>query len=211
MPIPDSQPMGALGQRRDDRARWHILRDGVPMCGRCSPDEIGKRAFYSRVKDRLICKHCHHEFSWRPMPSDVEFQDRGYITPCLIWKGALDPRRYGTRGHFKRQTAVHRDVYEQAHGPGSIPKGHVLHHVCEVPECVNIEHLRVLTRGEHVVVHRRTFDYAEAARMYTAGAGPTEIARHFGVKRRTAKAALERMAARGEVVLRPRRRTSAPA
>jgi HNH endonuclease len=207
IPIPDSQPMGRLGKRRDDRARWHILRDGAPVCGRRDPALITHTAFYAQVKSELICKHCHHEFSWRAMPHDVEFQDRGFATPCLIWKLGVDGHGYGKRGRKNVRTFTHREAYEQVHGAGSIPRGYVIHHRCHVPECLNTDHLVAMSRADHVIEHQRTFDYAEAARLYEVGWGPTEIGQALGVSRRAVKAAFERMSKRGEMVMRPRGRS----
>lgn len=77
-----------------------------------------------------------------------EVEDRGYDTPCWIWKGAKTDG-YGTiniGNHTTRR--AHRWFYEQA--IGKIGPGLDLHHKCEVRACVNPEHLEPLTRAEHM-------------------------------------------------------------
>ena len=46
---------------------------------------------------------------------------------------------------------AHRVAYTTLVGP--IPKGHVIHHLCENPGCVNPRHLEALTKGEHTSAH----------------------------------------------------------
>lgn len=67
---------------------------------------------------------------------------------CLLWEGAVS--RYGY-GHVRRggkDIVLHRLVWEEANG--SIPDGlHVLHR-CDVPSCVNINHLFLGTRFDNM-------------------------------------------------------------
>ncbi len=61
--------------------------------------------------------------------------------PCRIWDGGTNNKGYGVRRRSTpRQTVlVHRDAWEQAHGP--LPKDvQVLHH-CDIPLCYEVEHL----------------------------------------------------------------------
>lgn len=86
----DSQSMGQIGRRRVDRDRWHILVDATPVCERVQGGEIGRTSFYLRVKDDLICGHCHHEFSWREMLHDVEWQAASYhLSPAGARRGVV--------------------------------------------------------------------------------------------------------------------------
>jgi hypothetical protein len=47
--------------------------------------------------------------------------------------------------------AIYRIAFEHFKGP--IPDRHVVHHTCENVHCVNPDHLKALTRAEHMKVH----------------------------------------------------------
>jgi hypothetical protein len=145
--------MGRIARRGDQR-RWHILDDwlGSPICGRVAEGEIVDGALYDDVPaDALICRHCHRDFSWQPMPHDTEQVDRGYTTPCLIWKRGLHGSGYGQRKHAGQYRRTHREAYEAAYGP--IPAGHILHHLCEQRDCLEPTHLEAMSRADHARLH----------------------------------------------------------
>jgi hypothetical protein len=85
------------------------------------------------------------------MAQAIPWQDRVIPEPnsgCLLWEGAVS--RYGY-GHIRRggkDIVLHRMVWEEANGP--IPDDlHVLHN-CDVPACVNLNHLRLGTRSDNM-------------------------------------------------------------
>jgi hypothetical protein len=75
-------------------------------------------------------------------------EDRGFETPCWIWQGPLF-RGYG-QAHG---TKAHRMMF-RLHG-GTIPNGMHLHHKCEVPSCVNPDHMAPMNPNEHMRLHKR--------------------------------------------------------
>ena len=72
---------------------------------------------------------------------------------CWEWQGYRFLRRGGTTGYGKfgvtpqRTVQAHRFAYELWVGP--IPKGHVVHHVCENIACVRPDHLEAVPNGVH--------------------------------------------------------------
>ena len=90
---------------------------------------------------------------------------------CWLWTGAKNNRGYGHVGWVQadgvmRWLYVHRLSYEWARGP--IADGHELDHLCQVPACVNPDHLEQVTRavnasrvGERKTACVRGHDYAE--------------------------------------------------
>lgn len=58
---------------------------------------------------------------------------------CVLWMGACTGAGYGSVNHGGRALATHRASYEYAHGP--IPEGQLIRHKCDVPACINPEHL----------------------------------------------------------------------
>lgn len=73
---------------------------------------------------------------------------------CRIWKGALDRRGYGVMGLYfgqprvKKQTGAHRAAWLSL--VGDIPYGLVIDHLCQMPPCVNVEHLEPVAHDVNV-------------------------------------------------------------
>jgi hypothetical protein len=72
---------------------------------------------------------------------------------CWGWMGGLNEKGYGmVRSEGRTKRRVHRVMWERYRG--KIPMGMVLHHRCQNRRCCNPEHLEMLTRPEHLAVHR---------------------------------------------------------
>lgn len=68
---------------------------------------------------------------------------------CWIWQCAKSPAGYGYTGvttQFKTNKA-HRLSYSVFKGP--IPKGKLIRHTCDVPSCINPDHLLVGTDADN--------------------------------------------------------------
>jgi len=65
--------------------------------------------------------------------------------PCWLWTGSVDHKGYGRN----RGTRAHRVAWELLVGP--IPKGLTLDHLCRVRNCVNPDHLEVVTNRENIM------------------------------------------------------------
>jgi len=76
---------------------------------------------------------------------------REELGQCWLWLGAPH-KGYGVIKYNKRDPAAHRVMWELERGP--IPDDKELHHICEVTLCVNPAHLELLTRGEHIALHK---------------------------------------------------------
>jgi hypothetical protein len=70
------------------------------------------------------------------------------VSECIIAPGATH------RGGYKRKMRngvskyAHRWAWEDAYGP--IPEGLVIMHLCDIPACINIEHLSIGTNKDNV-------------------------------------------------------------
>jgi hypothetical protein len=108
----------------------------------------------------------------------IEPEDRGYYTPCWIWKGGTSGNGYGRlswRGHLY---CAHRWFYEDA--GNTIPTGLQLDHLCKVGLCVNPTHLEPVSAAENVQRSSKAkLTAAQVARIVDvrdealAAAGPT--------------------------------------
>ena len=98
---------------------------------------------------------------FKKLKSDAERFHASYLITscgCHVWMLACHLK--GAHGHnygqfstgsrkTKKQTHVaHRWIYEQLHGP--IPPGMLVCHTCDIPECVNPDHLWLGTVKDNV-------------------------------------------------------------
>ena len=67
---------------------------------------------------------------------------------CHIWMGGVNDQGYGLIRHGSRHKRAHRVAWEMAKGP--IPDGMVILHRCDVPSCVNPDHLSIGTQAENL-------------------------------------------------------------
>jgi hypothetical protein len=126
---------------------------------------------------------------------------------CWLWAASLDKRGYGQFAAGSRTTRdrriakAHRLAWEYTFGP--IPDGMHVCHRCDVRHCVNPAHLFLGTNSDNIadrVAKGRSpqgesrwnaklteGDVRECVRMFDSGAGDTEVARRFRVRRETVR------------------------
>lgn len=77
---------------------------------------------------------------------NVKFDDSG----CWLWTGWLDKDGYAYSQipNTRKKARTHRQVYQRL--VGAIPDEMVLHHTCRVRNCVNPDHLVIMTNEENV-------------------------------------------------------------
>jgi hypothetical protein len=78
---------------------------------------------------------------WR-LPINERFDSKWEPCPesgCWLWTAALLKDGYGGFKVERKMLRAHRFAWERKHGP--IPKGMVVCHKCDVPGCVNPDHL----------------------------------------------------------------------
>jgi hypothetical protein len=120
----------------------------------------------------------------RKSPVDYTIEDRGFSTPCWIWRLQIGRGGYPQKSIGGKTQLAHRVFYEARVGP--IPEGFQLDHLCRNRACVNPEHLEpvpgvVNVRRQSNV--KLTMDGARAIRR--SGMTSTALARVHGVSART--------------------------
>lgn len=70
-------------------------------------------------------------------------------TGCLLWEGAVaGPKKYGRIRADGRYQYAHRWAWEQVFG--EIPENMLLDHICYIPVCCNVDHMRLATHQENM-------------------------------------------------------------
>lgn len=67
---------------------------------------------------------------------------------CLLWLGGADRNGYGRIRVGGIGSFAHRVAYAVARGP--IPDGKIVCHKCDVPGCINVDHLFLGTTADNV-------------------------------------------------------------
>lgn len=76
---------------------------------------------------------------FRPVLPRLAAGARKTDTGCLLFERAQDRRGYGRLMVNGRMKAAHRAAWEVHHG--AVPPGLFVCHHCDIPACVNVEHL----------------------------------------------------------------------
>ena len=110
---------------------------------------------------------------------------------CWIWKGATNRRRYGKFCFKENKTDIASRVsYELFVGP--IESGKFICHECDIPLCVNPDHLWVGSHVENMMdmvdkgrqySRLNTFDVVNIRKMWDAGMSQGKIMEKFNKKR----------------------------
>jgi hypothetical protein len=67
--------------------------------------------------------------------------------PCWLWTGTVNRDGYGTHYQGRRKHMAHRWAWVES--GRELPNGSILMHRCDVPACVNPDHLRVGTHQDN--------------------------------------------------------------
>jgi hypothetical protein len=77
---------------------------------------------------------------------------------CRIWMGRIDRRGYAAMSWQGAPTSVSRFVCEATHGP--MPRRLVAGHVCDIPLCVEVTHIRPITQSQNALERYRRAPHA---------------------------------------------------
>ena len=106
-------------------------------------------------------------------------------TGCHLWTAYVHPLGYGRFSLNGEGEYSHRVAYELYNGP--IPEGMHVCHTCDVPACVNPEHLFLGTHADNMKDktekgrQTKKLTKEEALKIYHAAGTQIEIAKEHGV------------------------------
>jgi hypothetical protein len=144
--------------------------DGFCECGcgqrtKISPKSDAPKGYVKGEPRRFIRGHSTRIVGkrWTLDERSYTVEDRGYETPCWIWKGKPNQDGYGIYSRADGGTTLaHRRMWEHLHD--SIPAGLQIDHLCRVRICVNPSHMELVTlqenikRGQVVKIPAETID-----------------------------------------------------
>ncbi len=141
-----------------------------------------------RCGDGSKCEHHAHLPGRNPSYwNKVTVEDLGYTTHCHVWQGARTEQGYAkarrvVAPYQYKKILLHRWFYTQA--GNTIPEGYNLHHLCEVKNCVNPEHLRPMPVDIHTQLHRQRasgLSSKDIRAIQSSGKTTSEAAAEFGI------------------------------
>ena len=116
---------------------------------------------------------------------DVETNSKG----CWLWNGPLVTNGYGKAWLFNRSWRAHRAAWTIYRG--EIPEGMQVLHRCDVPRCVNPDHLYLgnqsvnitdcVLKGRHHKTRLKPGEVRLIRECLVIGYSQSELARQFGV------------------------------
>ena len=127
-------------------------------------------------------RHCNMKPRATLTEGDYIIENRGYKTPCWVFKNRKGRRKEGKYNHVRlgsRQIFAHRAMYEQEVGP--IPLGYFIDHLCRETRCIRPDHLEAVTPAVNSQRSKTAKLSMDKAREIRAAQG-RESAKGLGVR-----------------------------
>lgn len=114
------------------------------ICSICGAKAIARNlctSHYSKLQREGKFTGIHSRYTGHmPLSERLEHtSERVTETGCMIWLGYVTKKGYGKIGIDNKVQLARRAAYELVNGP--IPKGMAVCHRCDVPSCINPNHL----------------------------------------------------------------------
>lgn len=114
------------------------------VCSICGVKAVARnlcQSHYSKLQREGKFKGVNSRYTGHmPLAERLEHtSERITETGCMIWLGYVNKKGYGRIGIDNKVQLTHRVAYELVNG--AIPKGLAVCHRCDVPSCINPNHL----------------------------------------------------------------------
>lgn len=142
----------------------------------CGRESVWKSLCIKHYQQQRVGKGCFEQAQ-----SIVEYiESRIAMIPvsgCHLWTGYANKLGYGVVNYKGKRQAAHRAAWAAKHG--AIPPGMQLNHKCDVPSCVNPDHLYLGNQKQNIA------DMIARGRIYRKGES------HHGLTKLTEKSVIE--------------------
>ena len=117
---------------------------------------------------------------------------KNYIKKCWMWQGPMHVNGYGRISVRGVRWYAHRLSWTLHHRQ-DIPKGQVIRHMCNQPQCVNPHHLKVGTQQQNVMdMHLsgrqgyvRKLNPKQISEILNSSRSQSQLAKQYGVSKTT--------------------------
>lgn len=111
--------------------------------------ELSHKNTFLDKRGKLRCLDCKIKFERRPFLQRFwENVEKKELEDCWIWNGTSDGHGYGCIVYNSKNILAHRASWLLAHG--DLPQGMSILHKCDVPLCVNPNHLFIGTQLDNM-------------------------------------------------------------
>lgn len=122
------------------------------MLVECTCQVCGKKSWRKRDKAGPYCSRRCSGLARRAQPKESlasKLARKSQPDPggCVLWTAGCFPAGYGQLYVDGVSRGAHRVAWELIYGP--IPKGLQVQHLCNIPQCINVDHLSLGTPREN--------------------------------------------------------------
>jgi hypothetical protein len=121
------------------------------VCVGCGISFLAFKAEVNRGMARYCSRKCYHKYRAKSVKERFfKFVSKSKLDgDCWLWNGGTTIFGYGEMGGENRTNLLaHRLSYETFVGP--IPDGMYVLHSCDIPSCINPEHLFIGTQKDNI-------------------------------------------------------------
>lgn len=177
----------------------------VTKCDNCGKEIKRKESQYYKHKNHFCCHECKAQYTSREAKKNIKYEinENG----CHICTSHYrDKDGYPKIMVRSKLVSISRYLYELHYG--KIPKGMVIRHKCDNPNCINIDHLEIGTSydNNHDTIERNRTNFVNGEKHYLSklnnekvifilkntSLSNTELAKMFNVGRKTIEAVRKR-------------------
>ena len=134
-------------------------------CDYCGKEILRKPSQYYQYEHHFCCRKCSYNYQSEESKKNIKYiiNEKGCHICTSHYK---DKDGYPKIMNHSKLVNISRFIYEKYYG--KIPKGMVIRHKCDNPECINIEHLELGTfyDNNHDTLSRGRTNFVKGEKHY---------------------------------------------